>query len=653
MSRKMVPMDIQNVDLGSTAEKPESFWGRFQKLIRETVLPYQWKALNDQLPDTPPSHAYANFRIAAGEEEGEFRGMVFQDSDLYKWIEAASYSLMVYKDSELAQRLETVATTIKKAQRKDGYLNTYFILKDPEGRWKNLRDNHELYCAGHFFEAAAAHHRATGSKSLLDSACRYADLIEKTFGTGEGKIDGYPGHEEIELALIKLYRETGKVRYLDLSRYFLDRRGSGEDYFAKEAANRGETKPGGIGFYMTLNTSYAHNHAPVREQNTAEGHAVRATYLYSAMADAGVEAGDKALLDACRKIWQNATEKRMYITGGIGTEAHGESFSTDYDLPNDRAYAETCAAIGFVFWAYRMLQAEGDSRYADVMERCLYNGVISGISFEGNRFFYVNPLEVKPDECVNRYDLRHVKPKRQKWYGCACCPPNLARLMTSLGLYFYSLSEDSVWVHMYGSSSGEGDFNGRKVILAQETGYPWDGKIKINLKTDTGEIPNLRLRLPGWCKNYSITLRERVLESGEYRVEKGYAVIPGDLLRKGELVIDLEMPPVIVRSHPEVRDNAGKAAVVRGPVVYCLEEADNSSPLSGLSLDASIPLKALEDPDLFGGITLIKGEGSRDEAIGLYTPRRAGRKVQLTFVPYHLWGNRGLGEMSVWVPSRD
>ncbi|MFP4384468.1 MAG: glycoside hydrolase family 127 protein [Spirochaetia bacterium] len=647
MTQKMTPFQIPDVSILS-GDPGQSFWGRFQDLVRETVLPYQWKALNDQLEDTPPSHAYSNFKIAAGEEEGEFFGMVFQDSDLYKWIEASSYSLMTKPDRDLETRLNTVGETIIKAQRPDGYLNTYYILKDPEGRWSNLRDNHELYCAGHFFEAAVAHHHATGSRVLLDTACRFADLIDKTFGYDEGKISGYPGHEEIELALIKLFRVTGEKRYLELAYFFLDHRGSGENYFEKEAMDRGETVPKGIGVYMTLGDSYAHIHAPVREQDTAEGHAVRAAYLYSGMADAAAEKGDTGLLDACRRIWQNITEKRMYITGGIGAEAHGESFSLDYDLPNDRAYAETCAAIGLVFWAHRMLQIEGKSEYADIMERCLYNGITSGISYEGSRFFYVNPLEVKPEECRRRYDLKHVKPERQKWYGCACCPPNLARLITSLGQYFYSYSNNTIWVHLYGSSTGTFNIEGNDIKITQSTNYPWKGNIRITLDSADGKLPELRLRIPGWCSSF--TLNRDI----GCAVEDGYAVIPAGTVENGEFLLDLEMPAVIVRSHPSVRYNAGKAAVTRGPLVYCAEEADNGSPLARITLDAAKPLSAEHAPDLFGGITVIRGEGISGESSRLYSPDAGtGTRETVTFVPYHLWGNRGTGEMAVWIPVTD
>lgn len=359
--------------------------------------------------------------------------MVFQDSDVAKWLEAVAYLLEEKRDSELEALADDVIELLGRAQQPDGYLNTYYTVKEPGKRWTNLRDNHELYCAGHLIEAAVAYFQATGKRRFLDIMCKYADYIGTVFGRGEGQIPGYDGHQEIELALLKLYEATGNENYLKLSQYFIDQRGQQPHYFDQEKEARGETGA----FWYDGGYRYHQAHIPVREQKQAVGHAVRALYMYTAMAGLAAKTGDESLKQACQTLWENVTKRQMYITGGVGSSAFGESFTFDFDLPNDTVYAETCAAIVLVFWARRMLELEMDGKYVDVMERALYNGTISGMDLDGKRFFYVNPLEVWPKAC-ERHDKRHVKPVRQKWFSCACCPPNLARLIASIGHYIYS-----------------------------------------------------------------------------------------------------------------------------------------------------------------------------------------------------------------------
>ena len=453
------------------------FWSKYVELVRNTVIPYQWEALNDRVPDAEPSHAVTNLRIAAGLEEGEFRGFVFQDSDVAKWIEAVGYSLQSHPDSELEAAVDSIIDIIEKAQQPDGYLNTHFTIKQPDKRWTNLHECHELYVAGHMIEAAVAYHEATGKKKLLDIMCRFADYIDTVFGPEPEKIHGYDGHQEIELALVKLYRATGNERYLKLSKYFIDERGKEPNFFNIEWEKRGRYSFWTNTVSKKPDLKYCQAHKPVREQKSAVGHAVRAVYMYAGMADIAAETGDNELMDACRVLWDNIVSKQMYITGGIGSTHHGEAFTFDYDLPNDTIYAETCASIGLIFFANRMLNIEQKSIYADVMERALYNNVLGAMSLDGKRFFYVNPLEVWPEASEKNPGRFHVKPVRQKWFACACCPPNVARLLTSLNNYIYSKNNNTVYTFYI---SGEAEIE------------PENGKLILNRATDTHGTEMLR-----------------------------------------------------------------------------------------------------------------------------------------------------------------
>ena len=462
----------------------DSFWKNEMELVREEIIPYQWDALNDQVEGAEPSFCMRNFQVAGKQneerkEQGEdfqepqytfrgfqalpedmdhledkFYGFVFQDSDFYKWVEAVAYSLTQHPDPELEKRADDAIDIVCAAQQDDGYLDTYYIINGKDKIFSNLRDHHELYCFGHLTEGAVAYYQATGKDKLLNAAKRFADYIDNYFGPEEGKCKGYPGHEIAEMALVRLYEATGEKKYLDLSYFFVNERGRRPYYFD------GEDHPEKIekGHEEDLRYFYHQAHVPVRQQDEVTGHAVRGVYLYSGMADLARLYQDRELFDACEKLWDNMVSQKMYITGGIGATHLGEAFSYRYDLPNDTAYAETCAAIGLVFWARRMLQIRPDSKYADAMERALYNGVLSGMALDGRSFFYVNPLEAAPEAC--RFDERkfHVKPVRQKWFGCACCPPNLARLLSSIGSYAYTEKEDTLYIHLYmGSSFGRRD----------------------------------------------------------------------------------------------------------------------------------------------------------------------------------------------------
>lgn len=632
----------------------DGFWSYYQNLVKDVVIPYQEQILNDELPDVEKSHAIENFRIAAGESSGEFYGMVFQDSDVAKWLEAVAYSLTLNPDPDLEKRADALIELIGKAQQDDGYLNTYFTVKEPEHRWQNLHDCHELYCAGHMIEAAVAYYEATGKRNLLDIMCRMADHIDRRFG--KDKVRGVPGHEEIELALLRLYRATGETRYLRLSQYFIDERGTAPDYFEEEEKNRGWhfwSKDGS-------NRNYAQNYAPVREQDHATGHSVRAMYLYTAMADLAAEIHDEELWNACLRLFDSTVSRQMYLTGGIGSSVHGEAFTTDYDLPNDTIYAETCAAIGLVFFARRLLEAKPDRRFSDVMERALYNGVLSGMQHDGKRFFYVNPLEVVPGLSGVQPEYAHVIPKRPKWYACACCPPNVSRLLTSLAAYAWgeSLSpehrHDVVYSHLYiggtfTTSAGGG------TVLSVETGYPWNGTVRytVHPEHDTSAF-TLSVRIPGWCRNHCVTLNGVQPDASCMELCDGYLYLTKNWKEGDVLELSLDLPVRRIYANPMVREDAGCVALMRGPLVYCLEQEDNGKHLQTLRIprDARCSVQETEDP-ILGSYTAITVDGCRlipgTDLYGEEPP--VSEPAQIHAVPYFLWGNRSEGAMKVWIPE--
>jgi Uncharacterized protein conserved in bacteria len=635
----------------------DSFWSEYIRLVRDVVVPYQWEALNDRVPEAEPSYAIRNLKIAAGDESGEFGGMVFQDSDVSKWLEAVGYLLASGPDPDLEEVADGVVDLIGRAQQPDGYINTYFTLKEPDNRWTNLAECHELYCAGHLIEAAVAYYSATGKSKILDIACRFADYIDTVFGREPGKLQGYDGHQEIELALVRLYQVTGRPKYLELSQYFLDQRGTKPHFYASEFEKRG----GKVHFPqldMAHDLSYSQAHLPVREQETAEGHAVRAVYMATAMADVAAKSGDVSLLDACKRLWRNIVSRRMYITGGIGSMEHGESFTFDYDLPNDTVYAETCASIGLIFFAQRMLQIEPVSEYADVLERALYNTVVSGMSRDGTRFFYVNPLEVHPEACGKNHIYDHVKPVRQGWFSCACCPPNIARLLASLGGYIYSSKDRTLYTHLYIGGQAEWRLGQDQIKINQSSSYAWDGKVRMELSMDAALLFTMALRIPEWCHGqFSVTINGTVHSADEFPIEDGYLL--ADRLWKDGDSVDLAfaMPIMRMKGHPNVRHTAGKVALQRGPFVYCLEEADNGSQLHRMILPREAELTARFEPDLLGGIEVIEGMVLRETSGAwnddLYREEaQAGLGLSETrakFIPYYAWANRGPGEMTVWV----
>ena len=604
----------------------DDFWEPRRRVNRDETLSSQYRHLEE-------TGRLDNFRKASGKMEGRFEGIYFNDSDVYKWLEAASWSLATDPDAELTKMVDAAITEVEDAQEPDGYLNTYFTSERAGERWTNF-DLHEMYCAGHLFQAAVAHFHATGSRRLLDVAVRFADHICDTFGAeGEGKQPAVDGHEEIEMALVELFRVTGNRLYLEQAEFFVDARGHGL-----------LGRP-----YGQHDPSYSQDHKPLREQDETVGHAVRALYFYSGAADVYAETGERGLLEALHRLWDNMTTRRMYVSGGLGSRYEGEAFGGDYELPNERAYAETCAAIASVMWNWRMLMLERDARYADLIERTLYNAVLSGVSLDGRTYFYHNPLA---DDGTHR---------RLPWFGCACCPPNVARLLASIPGYFYGASEDAVWVHLYAEGSAQINLNGARAIgISQRTDYPWDGDVDLDVDGE-GEFA-LMLRIPSWCEDgASIEVNGEAFTGpvppGSYaEIRRPWR--PGDAVR-----LRLPMPVRRVEAHPYVADDAGRVALTRGPILFCVEGADNPGvdPRDVVLPDEAV-LSEERRPDLLGGVVVLTGEAEvSPPGEGWYgrlyrtaAPQKDGTtgKTELTAVPYHAWANREPGPMRVWLRAR-
>lgn len=619
----------------------DSFWNKIRELVRTQVIPYQYDALHDRVEGAEKSYSIENF-IKAGEvikalyrerevpvyptdkwhyddkntPEGAFHGWVFQDSDVYKWIEAVGYSLANHPDTKLKNQAKEVIDLICNAQLENGYLDTLYVINDRNSIFANLKDFHELYCFGHMTEAAISFYNATGERKFLDTVCRFADLICNTFG--EDKVKGYPGHEIAEMALVKLYDITGKEKYLNTAKFFIDERGKKPYYYDKVLGKE------------TVEDNYHYNqaHCEPKHQYEAVGHAVRGVYLYSGMADIAKRYCDNELYMACKKLIENIINKKMYITGGIGSTAHGEAFSFDYDLPNDLAYSETCASIGLIFFARRMLEIAPDADIADTVERALYNTVLSGMSQDGKSFFYVNPLEVLPEASHKDSRKSHIKPIRQKWFGCACCPPNLARLISSVGEYCYTQNNNTVYIHQFIGGKVHTD----KGEISICSSYTDDGNVSFVISPK--EKFTLAVRIPKWCDDFSF--------SHKAQIKDGYAYF--EISTDIQIDAHFKMGVKIIKCSNRVRSNIGKVAVTRGPFVYCLEEVDNGKNLQMLSLDkhASFYLKGEN----------IYADGYREkDCEALYTTWEEVEKeeIQLCFIPYYKWANRGENEMTVYI----
>jgi DUF1680 family protein len=566
-----------------------------------------------------------NFELAAAGKREGYQGPVFMDSDLYKALEAASYSLAIHPDPQLDKRLDEIIEIVAKAQQPDGYLNTYFTVVAPDKRWTNLRDWHELYCAGHLFEAAVAHYQATGKRTLLNVAIKLADNIDSVFGPG--KRMGYPGHPEIELALIKLWRVTGEQRYFNLARFFIENRG--KKFFAEEHKTPLDRYDG----------SYWQDDVPIFEHKNIKGHAVRAAYLMSGATDVAAEINSEPLLKMLNRVWRNTVYRNLYITGGIGPSAHNEGFTEDYDLPNLTAYQETCASVALAQWNHRMALLYGDSKYVDVYERSLYNGVLAGVSYDGKKFFYVNPLESKGNH------------HRSPWFGCACCPPNVARTLASLGEYAYAASDNGLWVNLYIQGSVSTKLKNGQFGVKVVTDYPWDGNVSITPVVDKPAEYELRLRVPGWCSQYTVSLNKKKIESPV--IERGYIVLKKEWRSSDRIDLNFEMPVLKMMANPRVKADHGLIALQRGPIVYCVEACDHDLPLNEIYLTLDTDLKPVKT-NLFNGIVTLQGNAYALEEMdwqnALYKPIKDVKRVKFTAIPYYAWDNRKAGPMRVWHP---
>ena len=587
---------IEQIDF-SHVKINDNFWSpRLSKHVSAT-LPVCIDQIENQ------TGRIRNFENAA-KGEGEHSGIFFDDSDVYKALEGMAYSLINNPDPVLEKKADEWIDKFAAAQQPDGYINTFYTLTGLDKRWTNM-DKHEMYCAGHMIEAGVAYYQATGKRKLLDVCIRMTDHMMSQFGPG--KRHWVPGHEEIELALVKLYQTTQEQKYLDFAYWLLEERGHGHGTMGDE----GKWDP-----------VYYQDIVPVRRLTDISGHAVRCMYLYCGMADVAALKNDTGYIAAIDRLWDDVVHRNMYITGGIGSSRDNEGFTEDYDLPNLDAYCETCASVGMVLWNQRMNQLTGDSKYIDILERSLYNGALAGISLGGDRFFYVNPLESKGDH------------HRQEWYGCACCPSQLSRFLPSIGNYIYASSDDALWVNLYIGNTGQIRIGETDILLTQETDYPWDGSVKLTISTSQPLEKEIRLRIPNWCKTYDLSINGKRINVSE---KKGYAVIK-DWKSQDVIALDMDMPVEIVAADPHVKENFGKRAIQRGPLVYCMEEIDNPEYFDQIQLSPSTTFQTAFVSDILNGIKTIKTNGRAQSA---------------TFIPYYAWDNRKAGKMRVWIPYNE
>lgn len=723
------PLALRNVTV------TDAFWHTEQELVRTAVIPFQWNALNDNVPGAAPSYCMHNFKAAAAQNarkdtEGKkfvppaytyrgfeskpedpknpdpdkFYGFVFQDTDFSKWIEAVGYSLTQHPDAELEKTADAAIDIVCAAQLDNGYLDTYYILNGMDRAFHNLRWHHELYCLGHLVEGAIAYYEGTGKDKLLKAAERFADYVGEVFGPNPDQLKGYPGHEIAEMALARLADLTGKAKYLDLAKFFIDERGTEPNYFRYEGER--DKKDGYSDTNWTFDYPYAQAHKPVREQTEAVGHAVRAGYLYSGMAAVAKLTDDPTLVAACENLWRNIVDKKLYITGGIGGTVNGEAFSYNYDLPNDSAYSESCAAISLAFFARRMLEIAPKAEYADVMELALYNTTLAGMALDGKSFFYVNPLEVNPYACHKDNRVGHVKPVRQKWFGCACCPPNIARIVESVQEYAYTISDDetTLFTHLYMGGVARAELGGAAVTLDVAAELPWKGNGVATVRLGDGDgaadtvagsvAPatfTLAFRLPGWTGSVDAAAAA-ISATGEAdgarvtrEIRDGYVYFTGEWHDGDEVTFDFPMPVRMMAANPMVREDSGRVAFVRGPITFCAEGADNGDNLHLLHADVDA---IVADPEAVKVVPFTfhagaagidaDGQGEVDEVARdmvrlevpawrepvpsgttadsaafapLYAPYQPVKReaTTATLIPYFAWANRGENEMTVFL----
>lgn len=608
----------------------DRFWSPRQLTISKTTLPvciFQTEVKTPRI---------RNFEKVANHSGQKHEGIYFDDSDVYKALEAIAYSLKTHPDEKLEQKADEWIDKIAAAQQPDGYLNTYYTLNGIDKRWSDM-EKHEDYCAGHLFEAAVAYYNTTGKTKLLNVATKLADHINKTFR--EPNRHWVSGHEEIELALVKLYKATDNKKYLDLADWFLQQRGHG---YGK-----------GVIWDNWTNSAYCQDSLPVRDQRQITGHAVRAMYLYTGAADVGAALKDSGYMTAMEAVWEDVVHRNMYLTGGIGSSGHNEGFTEDYDLPNEHAYCETCASVGMVFWNQRMNRLTGDAKYIDVLERSLYNGALDGLSLGGDHFFYGNPLASSGQH------------HRQEWFGTACCPSNISRLVASVGDYVYARSDNELWVNLFIGSKAKVKLKNGEVELQQQTNYPWDGMVNITVSPKRSQQIPLHIRIPGWAQNtatpgdayyFTDKLEEKATikingQPVDYQVNNGYAVINRTWKKGDVLTVDLPMEVRKVAAIDKIKENRNRIALQRGPLVYCLEHADNNGQVKNIIVPEPTKWKAEMDNNLLNGVVTLKGE------VPVVKLSADGQSVTtemqpVTAIPYFSWANRGKGEMEIWIPTK-
>ena len=615
----------------------DTFWGQRLKASREVTIPLAFSKCEE-------TGRYENFVKAANPSTTyQVGGLSFDDTDVYKTIEGASYSMQTYPDKKLSKYIDSILVIVAAAQEPDGYLFTSRTMnpKHPHEwvgskRWEKVEDlSHEFYNLGHMIEGAVAHYQATGKRNFLDIAIKYADCVEREIGDAPGKEIKVPGHQIAEMALAKLYLVTGQKKYLDLAKFFLDKRG-----------------------YTSIKQEYSQSHKPVLKQDEAVGHAVRAAYMYSGMADVAALTGDSDYVRTIDNIWENVVSKKLYITGGIGARHHGEAFGDNYELPNLTAYNETCAAIGNVYWNYRLFLMHGDAKYYDVLERSLYNGLISGVSMDGGTFFYPNPLESDGE-----YKFSQGACHRQPWFGCACCPSNLSRFIPSLPGYVYAIKNRDVYLNLFMSNTANLQIEGKSISLKQTTNYPWDGDVQVEVTKASGKAFNMMIRIPGWVRNevlpsdlysyadnkktnYSVKINGESIQSS---LAKGYLSIDRKWKKGDRIEIHFDMQPRMVKAHEKVEANKGKVSFEKGPLVYCAEWPDNNAEIPSILLPEKPEVEVVAKPDILNGIQELK-----TQAQSLFINEKGWletRNVTLTLIPYYAWSHRGDGQMAVWLPQ--
>jgi len=624
---KVQKMEVVNF---SQVQINDNFWKQRMDKVSTVTIPVCIEQTEVKTP------RIRNFEKVARKKGEKHEGIYYDDSDVYKALEAIAYSLKNNPDSTLEKKADEWIDKIAAAQLPDGYLNTYYTLTGLDKRWTDM-EKHEDYNAGHLIEAAVAYYNTTGKRKLLDVAIRFANHIDSAFRLQNQH--WVTGHQEIELALVKLYKTTGSKKYLDLSKWFLEQRGHG---YGK-----------GVIWDQWKQPEYAQDNVPVKDQKEITGHAVRAMYLYTGVADVAAAVNDTSYMNAMKTVWEDVVYRNMYITGGIGSSGSNEGFTVDYDLPNENAYCETCASVGMVFWNHRMNLLTGESKYIDVLERSLYNGALDGLSLSGDRFFYGNPLASNGNHA------------RREWFGTACCPSNIARLVASLGNYIYAKSDNAIWVNLFVGSTTFIPLNGNNVLIRQETTYPWDGVVKISVDPDKRMKYQLAIRIPGWAQNdmapgnayhyldptkNSVTLSVNG-KPYQYKLKNGYVVIDREW-KKGD-VIDLLLPMEVRRvvAIDSIRENRNRIALQRGPLVYCVEGADNEGKALNIILPDKQTFTTEYKPELLGGVVIINTEAQ------VITPSANGTTVQtvnkkITAIPYYSWANRGKGQMQVWLPGK-